>query len=270
MKGNVGFIGAGNMGEALIRGMLTKNVVQANQIIAYDVAAERLEYIRKTYSVEIGSDLGDMAGRSQTIVLAVKPQSVSEALAAIRSSMTPDKLLISICAGVTIGTLEGGLPEGSRVIRVMPNTPALIGRGAAALCKGSHATEQDLKTAREIFDAVGISVTVEEKMMDAVTGLSGSGPAYVFLFIEALSDGGVNMGLARDVSTKLAIQTVLGSAHMVTELQKHPAVLKEMVTSPGGTTIAGLHAMENGRLRGVVMDAIRDATLRSHELGKTK
>ena len=270
MEGNVGFIGAGNMGEALIKGILAGNVVGPDRIVAYDVVKDRLNYVRETYGVHISSDPAETAGKCSTLVLAVKPQIVSKVLGTFSPSVRPDHLIVSICAGTTLATLEGGLPAGCRVIRVMPNTPALIGSGAAALCKGAKATDDDLAAAREIFEAVGISVVVEEKVMDAVTGLSGSGPAYVFQFIEALSDGGVKMGLSRDVATKLAVQTVIGSARMVAEMGKHPAVLKEMVTSPGGTTIAGVHALEQGGLRGIVMDAVEAATLRSEELGKGK
>lgn len=270
MEGNVGFIGAGNMGEALIKGMLESDVIGPDRIIAYDIAKDRLDYIEQTYGVSISTDLADAADKCTSMVLAVKPQIVPKVLKTFSPSVRPDHLIISICAGTTLATLEGGLPQGSRVIRVMPNTPALVGGGAAALCKGANAMDEDLSTAREIFDAVGVSVVVEEKDMDAVTGLSGSGPAYVFQFIEALSDGGVKMGLSRDVATKLAVQTVIGSARMAAEMGKHPAVLKEMVTSPGGTTIAGVHALEKGGLRGVVMNAVEAATLRSQELGKPK
>jgi pyrroline-5-carboxylate reductase len=270
MEGNVGFIGAGNMGEALIKGMLSGNVAEAERITAYDVVKDRLKYIEQTYGVNTSSDAAETVGRSTTLVLAVKPQIVPLVLKNFSPFIRPEHLIISICAGTTLDTLEGGLPENTRVIRVMPNTPALIGSGAAALCKGAKATDDDLAAAREIFEAVGVSVVVEEKVMDAVTGLSGSGPAYVFQFIEALSDGGVKMGLSRDVATKLAVQTVIGSARMVAETGKHPAVLKEMVTSPGGTTIAGVHALEQGGLRGIVMDAVEAATLRSEELGKGK
>jgi len=239
-----------------------------DRVKAFDVMDERLRYMEQTYGVGGFKDAVEMGKQCDIVVLAVKPQVVPKALASYKPASGPQQLMISICAGTTIATLENGLAKGSRVIRVMPNTPALIGAGAAALCKGTHATDEDLAVAREIFEAIGIAVVVEEKMMDAVTGLSGSGPAYVFQFIEALSDGGVNMGLARDVATKLAVQTVIGAARMVAELGKHPAVLKEMVTSPGGTTIAGLYALERGGIRGLIMEAIEDATTRSEELGQ--
>ena len=268
MQGTIGFIGAGNMGEALIKGMIDRKVTTPDRVKAFDVVEDRLSYMNDTYGVGVYTDVVEMGSQCDIVVLAVKPQIVPKALQSYQPAAGPKQLMISICAGVTLSTLEGGLPEESRVIRVMPNTPALIGAGAAALCKGTHATDDDLAVAREIFDAVGISVVVDEKMMDAVTGLSGSGPAYVFQFIEALSDGGVNMGLSRDVATKLAVQTVLGSARMVAETGKHPAVLKEMVTSPGGTTIAGLFALERGGIRGLIMEAVEEATFRSEELGQ--
>jgi len=268
MKETIGLIGSGNMGEALIKGLLMSGVASPAQIMANDIRPSRLEYIKEKYNVSVYSDLSGMISRCHVLVLAVKPQDVTGTFKTCASLLGPERLLISMAAGVTLATLEGLLPPGSRVIRVMPNTPALILSGAAALSRGAHAQDRDLELAAEIFNAVGKSVVVQEKVMDAVTGLSGSGPAYVFLFLEALTDAGVKVGLARDVAGLLAVQTVVGAARMVTEMNERPAVLKEMVTSPGGTTIAGLHVLEKGGMRGLIMSAVEAATLRSQELGK--
>jgi pyrroline-5-carboxylate reductase len=268
MEETIGFIGSGNMGEALIKGLLISGVAAPAQILANDIRPARLEYIKEKYNVSVHLDISGMIKECHILVLAVKPQDVPATLKTCAALVGPERLLISTAAGVTLSTLEALLPAGARVIRVMPNTPALILNGAAALSPGAHARERDLKLAAEIFNAVGKSVVVQEKVMDAVTGLSGSGPAYVFLFLEALTDAGVKMGLARDVAGLLAVQTVVGAARMVMEMNERPSVLKEMVTSPGGTTMAGLHVLEKGGMRGLIMSAVEAATLRSQELGR--
>jgi pyrroline-5-carboxylate reductase len=201
-------------------------------------------------------------------VLAVKPDQVSSVLADIRAEFTEKQLLISIAAGVPLAKLEGGLGAGARLIRVMPNTPALVGASATAFALGESARAEDGALAQKLFSAVGVAFQVKEALLDAVTGLSGSGPAYVYLFIEGLSDGGVAAGLPRDVATKLAAQTVLGGAKMVLETGLHPGALKDMVTSPGGTTIEGLHELEKGKLRGTLISAVRAATEKSKKLGQ--
>jgi pyrroline-5-carboxylate reductase len=206
---------------------------------------------------------------SPVVVLAVKPQVLPAVLAGVKEFARPWHLIISIAAGVSLEVLEGAFP-GSRVIRVMPNTPTLVGAGMAALAPGSGVTPEDLALALDLFGAVGQAVVVEERLMDAVTGLSGSGPAFVAVFIEALADGGVKMGLPRPLALTLATQTVLGTARLCHEEQLHPALLKDLVTSPGGTTIAGLHALESRGFRGAVMDAVTAAAERSKELGKGK
>jgi pyrroline-5-carboxylate reductase len=198
----------------------------------------------------------------------VKPQVIDTVLAEIAAAVDAKKLVISIAAGVTLARIEKALTPGSRAVRVMPNTPALVLAGAAAIAGGTGATSDDLGLAQSIFDSVGRSVIVEEKLMDAVTGLSGSGPAYVFLIIDALSDAGVKAGLPRQLALELAAQTVYGSAKMVLETKEHPGKLRDMVTSPGGTTIEGLHALEKGKLRATLMNAVEAATARSKELGK--
>jgi pyrroline-5-carboxylate reductase len=217
-------------------------------------------------SVKLVGDAVEAAEWGEIVILAVKPQQAEVVLPLIKPAVTPEKLVISIMAGIPTCRIEAGLSPGCRVIRAMPNTPALIGAGATAVCAGRKASPDDLEFAARIFALVGTAVTVEEKQMDAVTGLSGSGPAYVFTFIEALADAGVKTGLPRDVAAQLAAQTVLGSARMIVETGEHPALLKEKVTSPGGTTIAALHALENGSFRGVIMDAVEAACRRSREL----
>jgi pyrroline-5-carboxylate reductase len=204
---------------------------------------------------------------ANVVILAVKPAHVGELLEEIRPSLTPKHLVISIAAGVPIAKLENGLGTGTRVIRVMPNTPALVSASATAYALGNAATAADAALAQRLFSAVGLAFQVKESLLDAVTGLSGSGPAYVYLIIEALSDGGVASGLPREIATKLAAQTVYGSAKMVLETGQHPGTLKDMVTSPGGTTIEGLHELEKGKVRGVLINAVRAATEKSRKLG---
>src|SRR6185369_4455773 len=205
---------------------------------------------------------------ADVLVLAVKPDQVAPLLAEVRSHLTEKHLLLSIAAGVTLSRLEGALPGGARVIRVMPNTPALVGCSASAFALGKSATVEDGQLAQQLFSSVGVAYQVKESLLDAVTGLSGSGPAYAFLMIEALSDGGVAAGLPRDIATKLAAQTLLGSAKMLLETGLHPGTLKDMVTSPGGTTIEGLHELEKGRVRGALLCAVRAATEKSRKLGQ--
>ena len=264
----IGFIGAGNMAEAMIRGLLEARLVTADRLIASDIVEARRQHIQQRFGVQAVSEGRQVAAKASILILAVKPQDMEAALKGIAASVDQTKTIISIAAGTTIAFVADRLPEKARIIRVMPNTPALVLAGAAGIAKGEYATAQDLQIAEAIFSAVGKVVVVAEKHLDAVTGLSGSGPAYVFLFIEALADGGVKMGLPRDVATLLAAQTVLGAAKMLLEGGRHPAELKDTVTSPGGTTIAGLHALESGGLRGTLMEAVEAATIRSRELGK--
>ncbi|MBI4774750.1 MAG: pyrroline-5-carboxylate reductase [Deltaproteobacteria bacterium] len=268
MAGRLGIIGTGNMGEAITRGVLQSALLKAEDILVTDVSIHRLEHMRSQYQVKTVTEPARLVEEVETIILAVKPQSMDTLLSALKDLLRSDVLIVSIAAGVSLEKIARGMPPGTRVVRVMPNNPALYMKGIAALCPGKTATGDDMKTVSSIFEALGRVVVVEEKMMDAVTGLSGSGPAYVYLFIEALSDGGVRMGLPRDVATELAVQTVLGSAVVAAESRKHVALLKEMVTSPGGTTIAGLHELERGAFRGVVINAVEAATKRSRELGK--
>jgi pyrroline-5-carboxylate reductase len=268
MGNKVGFIGVGAMGGALCRGVIRANIASPDSVWVSDPRREVCEKIRAEAGVRIAADNRDMLAHCDYILLAVKPHLIEKVLAPIADGFTTDKTLISVAAGVNIGKLESLLPAGVPVIRCMPNTPALVGAGVTVICGGSSVNENHLQAARGIFGAAGLVLEAEERLMDAVTGLSGSGPAYVYLFIEALTAGGVKAGLPRDVALKLAAQTTLGAAKMVLDTGKHPAELKDMVTTPGGTTIAGLAELERGNLRTACMNAVEAAAKRSSELGK--
>ncbi len=261
------FIGAGNMAEAIIKGLLRAGA-KPERIAATVRRAERKAELEKAHGIMVGTDNVAAAKDAEVVVLCVKPQAMRKMLSQIAPVIDTHKLVISVAAGVPIAAIERKLGTGSRVVRAMPNTPALVGLGATALSGGEHATPEDLAFAQKVFDAVGITTLVDEAMLDAVTGLSGSGPAYVFLMIEALSDAGVKVGLSRHVALKLAAQTVLGSAKLLLETGAHPGHLKDMVTSPGGTAIAGLHTLEAGGLRTTLIDAVEAATKRARELGQ--
>jgi pyrroline-5-carboxylate reductase len=263
----IGFLGAGRMASALAKGFIRANLAAADSVIASDVfGAAREAFAKETGSKAVGSNL-DVVVAAKVLVLAVKPDQVNSVLWEIRESFTPAHLLISIAAGVPLVRMENALPANSRVIRVMPNTPALVGASASAFALGKAATPEDEQLALRLFSSVGLAFPVKEALLDAVTGLSGSGPAYAFLMIEALSDGGVAAGLPRDVATKLAAQTLLGSARLLLESGDHPGALKDMVTSPGGTTIEGLHELEKAGVRGALIAAVRAATEKSKKLG---
>ncbi len=261
-----GFIGSGKMATALIRGMLRSGVAGKASIVASDP----LESVRVGLAADTGIRVhaanGPVLEQSDVIVLAVKPQMMPQVLAQLRPLVGPRHLVVSIAAGISIASLLEGLGPERKIVRVMPNTPALLGEGASAYALGPGVPENDETLVKAFLSSVGRSVRVPETMLDAVTGLSGSGPAFVYLMIEALSDGGVRVGLPREIATMLAAQTVLGSARMVLETGLHPGVLKDQVASPGGTTIAGLHALERGGVRGALIDAVEAATRRSAEL----
>jgi pyrroline-5-carboxylate reductase len=263
----IGFVGAGNMAAALVRGLLTSGLVSAPQIRASDPSAERLALLEREHGIVTDTDNLAVARWADLVVLAVKPQVVDTALTHLAPAFAPGTLLVTIAAGVATASLEARLPASVRVVRAMPNTPAIAQAGATAVAPGSRSTPEDLELAKTLFGAVGRVVTLDEGLMNAVTGLSGSGPAYVMLVIEALADGGVKVGLPREAALLLAAQTVLGSAKLLLETGEHPARLRDMVTSPGGTTIAGLHALESGGLRPALIDAVERATARAHELG---
>jgi pyrroline-5-carboxylate reductase len=264
----IAFLGGGNMAEALVKGLIAAGTVTPGQILVTDLSPDRLEHLRKTYGIFMHKSNVDAALEAGVIVLSVKPPVIEKVLGEIATAVDDKKLVISIAAGIAITKIEKALRDGCRVVRAMPNTPALVLAGAAALSGGKNATVDDLALAQNIFNSVGRSVVVDEKLMDAVTGLSGSGPAYVFMIIDALSDAGVKAGLPRQLALELAAQTVYGAAKMVLETKEHPGKLRDMVTSPGGTTIEGLHALEKGKLRATLMNAVEAATARSKELGK--
>jgi pyrroline-5-carboxylate reductase len=263
----IGLLGGGNMALALVRGLLASGRVTRERIGASDPSQARRNLLASEHGIVTFESNAELAQSSDVLVLAVKPQAVEVALASVRAALRPEALVVSIAAGVPLAVLQALLPPGARVVRAMPNTPAIALAGATGLSAGAHATPADLEFARSLFEAVGIVVVVEEVLLDAVTGLSGSGPAYVLLLIEALSDGGVKMGLSREAALALSAQTVYGAAKLLLETKEHPARLKDMVTSPGGTTIAGLHALESGGLRPTLIDAVERATQRSQELG---
>jgi len=261
---SIGFIGAGQMASAMINGLISANVVNPTKIFCSDLAQSQLEPLAKL-GVQTSINNTVTFQSSSIIVLAVKPGIVPLVLQNYRGDLS-SKLIISIAAGVTISTIEA-LAKGARVVRVMPNTPCLVGCLASAFALGSRAKRSDANIVSSLLSTLGVTHELSEKLIDAVTGLSGSGPAYVFLFIEALADGGVKAGLSRKVALSLAAQTVLGSAKMVLETGKHPGQLKDAVASPGGTTIAGIHELEKGAFRGLVMNAVVKAANRSKELG---
>jgi pyrroline-5-carboxylate reductase len=269
MADKIGFIGGGQMGEALIKGLLQANLYQTQAIIIAEPHSSRRDYLKTTYKIDTYESSQIIWESCKTVILAVKPQVMSEVLLMAKKFIKDDHLLITIAAGLPIAIYEQLLGENKhKIIRVMPNTCALVLQGASAICCNAQVNKDDLEKACAIFNAVGKSVLLEEKYLDAVTGLSGSGPAYVFTFIDALIDAGLKTGLPRDVSETLAVQTVLGSVGLILESKEHPAVLRSKVTSPGGTTISGLHVLEKAGFRGIIMDAVQAATNRATELGK--
>jgi len=266
----IGFLGTGQMATALAGGFIAGQAVPPSQIIGVDVSAEATgRFQDRLPGSHVVAAPAELCEAADVIFLSVKPQQMKEALAGLSPQLTERHLIVSIAAGISLQTMATALGNERRFIRVMPNTPALVNAGASAFCRGGAATDHDADLVKRLLNTVGLAVEVPESLMDAVTGLSGSGPAYVYQFIEALSDGGVRVGLPRAVATQLAAQTVLGAAKMVLETGQHPGALKDAVTSPGGTTIAGLHALEQGGLRGTLMDAVLAATERSKEMGRS-
>ena len=264
----IGVIGAGKIGSAMARGVIRSGLAAKENVMTSDVSEALRQAAVHDLGIKVTEDNGVLCEFADILIIAVKPQIVDLVAREIAKKLGTSKLLVSVAAGVPLSRIEAGLAPGARVVRVMPNLPCVAGAGAAGYAGGSHATAADLEKVGAILNSFGVGMAVEEKYLDAVTGLSGSGPAYVFLFMEALADGGVQVGLARDVALKLAMQTVYGAAKMALEGKKHLGELKDEVTSPGGTTIAGLYAMEQKGFRGTVMDAVVSATKRSQELGK--
>jgi len=267
-KLNIGFVGSGKMATALAKGLVEAGIVKPDQVLGSDLE----EDARAAFGREVGARTTafnpDVPKFASVFVLAVKPAQVPAVLKELRGHVSERHLLISLAAGVPLARLEEGLETGAHVVRVMPNTPALVGASASAYALGRSATAEDGQLVQQLLSAVGLALVVPEPLLDAVTGLSGGGPAYIYLIIEALSDGGVAVGLPRDVAYKLAAQTVLGAARMVLETGLHPGALKDMVTSPGGTTIEGVHELEKAGVRGAMINAVRAAADKARRLGQ--
>jgi len=264
----IGMLGTGNMASALIRGLLSSKTLRPEQIRGSDVRAEHLAELEKKYGIQTTTSNPELLAWANVVVLAVKPQVIDRVLDQISGELSTDTLVISVAAGVPIRSIEARLPAGTRVLRAMPNTAAIALAGATGVAPGTNATPEDIAFTKALFDATGRTVVLDETLIDAVTGLSGSGPAYIMLIIEALADGGVKVGLHRETALLLAAQTVYGSAKLLLETGEHPGRLKDMVTSPGGTAIAGLHTLESGGLRRTLIDAVEVSTKRAIELGE--
>jgi pyrroline-5-carboxylate reductase len=264
----LGFLGAGQMATALARGWIAAGFAAPDRVLAGDPVASAREAFAARTGARVTADNREVVAGSDVLILAVKPQSMAALLAEVGSAVAPRHLVVSVAAGIGLRQLAEGLGAGARLVRVMPNTPCLVGASASAYSPGEAATAEDVALVDRLLNAVGRAYRVPEHLLDAVTGLSASGPAFVYVVVEALSDGGVRVGLPREVATALAAQTVLGAAKMVLETGLHPGVLKDMVTSPGGTTIAGLHALERGGLRAALIDAVEAAARRATELGR--
>ena len=267
LKEKIGFIGGGKMGEALINGILRAGLSPSDKIMVSDVDKKRLQILEKEAGIKTTQDNKKITSDSDIIILAVKPNMMGSVLDELNSEITSKHLIISIAAGIPLSFIESSLNKGCRAIRVMPNTPCLVGETAAGYALGKKATRNDGKLVGQLLDAVGKSFLLEEKYLDAVTGLSGSGPAFIYVVIEALADGGIKMGLPRDVAITLAAQTAFGAAKMVLESGTHIGQLRDSVTSPGGTTIEGLRALEKGGIRNALIDAVETATKKSKSLG---
>lgn len=266
----LGIIGTGAMGEALLRGILSRGLIAPERVVAYDIRTEHLMDLCTELGIRAATESAEVARSANVIVLAVKPQHIHETLAAIRSHVDGSRLVVSIAAGVGTAAIEASLPGAVPVVRVMPNTPALVGKGVSVISLGTHATDEHRGTVTALLASVGSVISVDEALLDAVTGLSGSGPAYVCLMVEALADGGVAEGLPRDVALRLAAETVRGTGELLCQALakgEHPAVVRERVTSPAGTTAAGLAALERAAVRAAFSEAVREASARSKELG---
>jgi pyrroline-5-carboxylate reductase len=265
----IGFIGAGNMAEALVKGLLSSGFFKKNQVIMSDVVEERLDHLSSLYGVKTTQKNTEVVKFSNFVVLAVKPNSIHKVLLEIKGFLTSKKVLISIAAGINTSSISEIVRRKIKIVRVMPNTPALVLAGASVLYCNSLITQEEKQSIKKIFESIGIAYVIDnETLLDGVTGLSGSGPAFVAMFIEALSDGGVKMGLPRNIALRLAAQTVYGTAKMVLDSGIHPAELKDKVASPGGTTIEGIKELETRGFRGSVISAVSAATRRSKELSK--
>jgi len=265
----ISIIGTGNMGEALLSGLISSESSYPKNIICTDIRENKLKSIQKKYGVATTADNIKAVEASEIIIYAVKPQIIASVLKETSSCLDMSKLIISIAAGVPLAAIESCLNKKLRLIRVMPNIAAFVKESASVIAAGGESTEEDIKLSLAIFDSMGKSIFLKENiLMDAITGLSGSGPAYIFLIVEAMADAGVKVGLSREDALFLSSQTVLGAAKLLLETKEHPGRLKDMVTSPGGTAIAGIHTLENGGLRTTLINAVEVATKRSKELGE--
>ncbi len=261
-----GFIGCGAMGTAIIKGIIQSKTVKAENIWIYDVSEEKMDLLKNELSVNRASNYAELCQKSNCIFLAVKPADLQQLLARLKEQLNREHLIVSVIAGKSINFMESVLENNVRIIRLMPNTPCLIGEGVVAIAKGSRATDKDLDRVENMISSLGLTLLIEEKHLDAVTALSGSGPGYVYLFMEALVDGGVNIGLNRQIAEKMVIQTVLGSAQMAKSTGKSFSDLKNSVTSPGGTTIAALRLLESNSFHGTVMNAVQEALQKAGSL----
>ncbi len=265
----IGFIGSGNMGEALISGLITSKATKPENIICSDIRQDAIDEIREKYGINTTTSNVEVVERSEIVIYATKPQILGKVFKETGHILDKSKLVISIAAGVPLAVIAAGLQKKLRLIRVMPNICAFVKESATAIAAGEYVEEGDVELAKAIFDSVGISVFIEENiLMDAFTGLSGSGPAYIFMIVDAMADAGVKMGLSRKDSLLLSTQTVLGAAKLLMDSKEHPGQLKDRVTSPGGTAIAGIHTLEEGGLRTTIINAVESATKRSIQLGK--
>jgi len=265
----IGVIGTGNMGEALLSGLVSSGAAKPENIICTDVRDDQLKSVKEKYGVNTTTNNIDAVESSEIVIYAVKPQIIASVLRETASCLDMSKLIISIAAGVPLAAIESCLKKDLRLIRVMPNIAAFVKESASVVAAGKNASKDDIKLAMAIFDSMGKSIFLKENiLMDAITGLSGSGPAYIFMIVDALADAGVKVGLSRQDALFLSTQTVLGAAKLLMETKEHPGRLKDMVTSPGGTAIAGIHALEKGGLRTTLINAVEVATERSRELGE--
>ncbi|MDH4123137.1 MAG: pyrroline-5-carboxylate reductase [Thermoplasmata archaeon] len=265
---NIAVIGVGNMGGAMLRGMLMKSWAKPEKFTAADADRSKLETLERELKVRVTNDNRNAAKGADLIILAVKPQIIDQVIDEIKDDLTPRQILISVAAGVKAEHILSRIGKSVPIVRAMPNISALVGESATAMSPGKHATKEHLDAAREVLESIGMVVEVHESLMDAVTGLSGTGPMYVFLIVEGMSDAGVKVGLSRDVANALSVQTLLGAAKMMKDTGKHPASLKDLVTSPGGTAISALHSLEKSGLKAMLIDAVETATRRSRVLGR--
>jgi pyrroline-5-carboxylate reductase len=265
----LGIIGVGKIGSALLNRIISSNTIQNTNIIIYDIDENKCKEKSIEFGVKNAKNNVEIVKKSKFVLIAVIPQVIDVVLAEIGDSLTDDQVIISIAAGISFKHINKFVREQIGLIRVMTNTPALIGAAATAIAHNHHVKELQLDFVKRIFNAVGIVVELEEMHLDAVTGLSGSGPAYIFIIIEALADGGVKMGLPREVSLKLAAQTVMGSAKLLLETKKHPGELKDMVATPAGTTITAIHELESAKIRATLIRAVEAATLKSKSLNSS-